>query len=118
MLDSVETIIYTTVLMHHRRGYLMPCNQVEKMEIHRHCNTSETCIVIRGSVKYTLFTNDGGILETFVLKANSECFGYNVPAGQWHTLEPLETEPIIFGCKDGPYHPLSQQDILKVTKFK
>ncbi len=89
-----------------------------KMEIHRHCNTSETCIVIRGSVKYTLFTNDGGILDTFVLKANSECFGYNVPAGQWHTLEPLETETIIFGCKDGPYHPLSQQDILKVTKIK
>lgn len=72
-----------------------------KMEIHRHRHTSETCLVIRGSVRYTIFANDGSVKESFVLKAGAENFGYNVPAGQWHTMEPLEHDTIIFGCKDG-----------------
>ena len=83
-----------------------------KMEIHRHRNTSETCLVIRGSVRYILYGDDGSVTETHILKAGSECFGYNVPAGQWHTMEPLEPDTVVFGCKDGPYHPLDHKDVL------
>ena len=83
-----------------------------KMEIHRHRLTSETCIVIRGSVKYTIYAEDGKVKETNVLKAGAKCFGYNVPAGEWHTMEPLEPDTVIFGCKDGPYTPLEACDIL------
>lgn len=83
-----------------------------KMEIHRHRHTSETCLVVRGSVRYTLFDHDGSVLETHILRAGSEQFGYNVPAGQWHTMEPLEPDTVIFGCKDGPYMPLDKSDVL------
>ena len=83
-----------------------------KMEIHRHRHTSETCLVMRGSVRYSIYADDGSVLESFILKAGSECFGYNVPAGRWHTMEPLEPNTVIFGCKDGPYHPLDPKDVL------
>lgn len=83
-----------------------------KMEIHRHRHTSETCLVMRGSVRYSIYADDGSVLESFILKAGSDSFGYNVPAGVWHTMEPLEPNTVIFGCKDGPYQPLTEQDIL------
>ncbi len=86
-----------------------------KMEIHRHCHTSETCLVIRGSVRYTIYSDDGSVKELCVLKAGSDSFGFNVPAGVWHTMEPLEPNTVIFGCKDGPYIPLSEKDILKMN---
>lgn len=83
-----------------------------KMEIHRHRHTSETTIVIRGSVKYSICADDGKIEEEHILKVGSDSFGFNVPAGVWHTMEPLEPDTVFFGCKDGPYIPLSEKDIL------
>ena len=83
-----------------------------QMEIHRHRHTSETTIVIQGSVKYTIYADDGNVKEAHILKAGSDSFGFNVPAGVWHTMEPLEANTVVFGCKDGPYHPLTEQDIL------
>ena len=50
-----------------------------KMEIHRHRHTSETCLVIRGSVKYVIYSDEGRVKETHILKAGADCFGYNVP---------------------------------------
>lgn len=83
-----------------------------KMAIHRHRHTSETCLVIRGSVRYTIYSDDGSVKESYVLKAGSNSFGFNVPAGVWHTMEPLEPDTVVFGCKDGPYHPLDKSDLL------
>lgn len=83
-----------------------------KMEIHRHRHTSETTIVIQGSVKYTIYADDGEVKEAHILKAGSDSFGFNVPAGVWHTMEPLDPDTVVFGCKDGPYHPLDKSDLL------
>lgn len=82
-----------------------------KMEIHRHRHTSETTIVIQGSVKYTIYADDGEVKEAHILKAGSDSFGFNVPAGVWHTMEPLEANTVVFGCKDGPYASLNECDI-------
>lgn len=89
-----------------------------KMEIHCHRHSSETCLVMRGSVRYSIYADDGSVLESYILKAGSECFGYNVLAGQWHTMEPLEPNTVIFGCKDGPYCPLDQKDVLIVSNME
>ena len=83
-----------------------------KLEIHRHTKTSETCIVIRGSIRYTLYDDNKNAIASYILKADSDNFGFNVPAGQWHCYEPLEADTVIFGCKDGPYSPLNAEDIL------
>lgn len=37
----------------------------------------------------------------------------NIPAGQWHTVRALESGTVVLECKDGPYEPLGDEDILK-----
>lgn len=83
------------------------------LPIHRHPHTAETYIVLRGSIK-VLFYNDGKILtEEFLINPEQNEYGMHIPAGQWHTLEVLESGTVIFEVKDGPYTPLGEEDVLK-----
>ena len=62
---------------------------------------------------YQKFYNDKGeVTDTFILKAGGECSVLQIPAGQFHSLEFLEPDTVIFEAKDGPYTPVSPVDIL------
>lgn len=39
-------------------------------------------------------------------------FGFNILIGQWHSVEVLESGTVILECKDGPYEPLKEDNIL------
>ena len=81
------------------------------LPIHRHPETSETIIVIRGSVCEKYFDEDNNITDQFFLKAGTDHVMLHIPAGTWHTLECMEPGTIIFEAKDGAYHPISKNDI-------
>lgn len=53
------------------------------------------------------------IIETVHLDTTAVNFGVDIPAGQWHTIEVLETGTIILEVKDGPYAPFQPEDILQ-----
>lgn len=36
----------------------------------------------------------------------------NIPAGQWHSLRSLESGTVLLECKDGPWVPLGEEDLL------
>lgn len=36
----------------------------------------------------------------------------NIPARQWHGLEVLEEGSVICECKDGPYTPVTEEDLM------
>ena len=38
----------------------------------------------------------------------------NIPAGQWHTVQSLESSTVILEMKDGAYEPIGPEDILSV----
>ena len=82
--------------------------------IHRHRNTSETIIVIRGSLKEFFYNDEGEIINEFLLVAGSDCAALQIPAGQWHGIEVPESGTIIYEGKDGTYVPLSDEDILHI----
>lgn len=82
------------------------------LPIHRHPFTAETLIMVRGSVCQKFYNNQGEVTDTFILKAGGECSALQIPAGQFHSLECLEPDTIIFEAKDGPYMPVSAEDIL------
>lgn len=82
--------------------------------IHRHRDTSETIIVIRGSLKEFFYNDKGVVAEEFILKAGSACAALQIPVGQWHGIEVLEPNTIIFEGKDGSYAPLAEEDILHI----
>lgn len=82
------------------------------LPIHRHPFTAETLIMIRGSVCQKFYNEKGEITDIFVLKAGGDCAALQIPAGQFHSLECLEPNTIIFEAKDGSYMPVSAEDIL------
>ena len=85
-----------------------------KIPIHRHKYTSETYILIRGAIRLILYDALGNITESVVLSPSTNNFGFNIPKYQWHSLEVLSPGTAIFEAKDGPYKPLSEDDILTI----
>ncbi len=83
-----------------------------KIPIHRHQYTSETYILIRGAIKLSFYDSKGNITESVVLSHESGNYGFNIPKYQWHSLEVLASGTAIFEAKDGPYRPLSADDIM------
>ena len=82
------------------------------MPIHRHRNTSETMVIVKGSLIERFYDDNGKVIEEVLMKPAGDCAIVQIPAGQWHSLEVLESGTVIFEAKDGAYAPLSEDDIL------
>lgn len=80
--------------------------------IHRHVDTSETVVVLRGKVREEFYDMAGCKTAEFVLEAGGECPGIQVPMGQYHTLVCLEDGSVIFEAKDGAYDPIKTEEFL------
>ncbi len=82
------------------------------LPIHRHQHTSETYILLRGRINVMFYNSRGVEVERFVLNPLEGNYGVHIPQGQWHTLEVLESNTVIFEVKDGPYAPLGPEDMM------
>ena len=85
-----------------------------ELPIHRHTTTSETIVLLRGSIKEMFSDNKGDLTESIVLKAGTEPCAMNIPKGVWHNLECLEPGTILFEAKDGAFEPRREEDILTI----
>ena len=81
------------------------------MPIHRHKTTSETCICIRGHFEEYFYDENGNLTDTIDMVPGG--IFLNIEKGKWHSLKCLETGTILFEAKDGPYHPLEEDEIWK-----
>lgn len=82
------------------------------MPIHRHRSSSETMVVIKGSLKEYFYDDMGNVIGEWVCSPNTDCIGMNIPAGQWHNLECLESGTVLFESKDGAWSPLKDEDVM------
>ena len=82
------------------------------MPIHRHRASSETVVIIRGKIQWVFYDDDGNETERVTLDANGELRCLNVKKGRWHSLECLESGSVLFECKDGPYAPLGEGEVM------
>ena len=82
------------------------------MPIHRHKSTSETCVCIRGHFEEYFYDETGNLIDTIDMAPGGVVL--NIEAGQWHSLKCLESGTVLFEAKDGPYQPLSPDDIMEV----
>lgn len=96
------------------------------MPIHRHRNTSETMVMVRGKLIERFYDDNGNITDEFVMEPQSNLLNLSnnskpsvsvvqIEAGQWHSLEVLEEGTIIFEAKDGAYAPLQPSEFLNVS---
>ena len=82
--------------------------------IHRHQKTSETVVCLRGHLREVFYDDlERRVEEVVDLKAGGAVAALNSPAGQWHSVEVLESGTVILEVKDGPYEPIQECDILR-----
>ncbi len=98
------------------------------LPIHRHQNTSETVVCLRGRLVWEYYQEVQGsgfkvqgvqepkaeLVERIELSPNGQVVALNIPAGQWHTVRALESGSVILEMKDGAYEPLQDCDVLKM----
>ena len=81
------------------------------LPIHRHRNSSETVVCLRGHFREYFYDDSG--TQTAAIDMLPGGTIINIPAGQWHSLESLESGTVLLECKDGPWEPLGEEDILE-----
>jgi len=83
------------------------------LPIHRHQQTSETVVCLRGRLVEEFYDElERRCVEAIELSPGGPCVAVNIPAGQWHTVRSLESGTVILEMKDGKYKPISDADIL------
>lgn len=86
-----------------------------KIPIHRHRDSSETVVCLRGGIVEEFYDDLERICtEAIELTHNGSVLALNIPAGQWHTVRVLESGTVILEMKNGAFEPLSDCDILKL----
>jgi len=84
------------------------------LPIHRHMKSSETVVCLRGHLQEVFYNDAGEVTEVIDLQPGGDCVALNIPIGQWHTVEVLETGTVILECKDGPYEPQRPEDVMEL----
>ena len=84
------------------------------LPVHRHMKSSETVVCLRGHLREVFYDDAGQVMEAIDLAPGSGCVALNIPIGQWHTVEVLESGTVILECKDGGYEPLGAEDVMEV----
>lgn len=80
--------------------------------VHRHRDTSEDVVCLRGCVEEVVYDDMGRELERWRLSPSSGVMACHVPKGQYHTCVSLESGSVILEFKNGKYDPRSTEDLL------
>ena len=80
------------------------------MPIHRHHNSSETVIYVRGHFEEYFYDENGNLTETVDMVSGGVVL--NIEKGRWHGLKCLESGTALFESKDGAYRPLEEDEIM------
>lgn len=80
---------------------------------HRHVNPDkeEIFMVLRGRVLLLEFDDSGNITDHFLIDPKQGNYAAEIESGVWHSLISLESETVIYEVKQGPYAPISPENI-------
>lgn len=84
------------------------------VDIHRHRDTSETVVLLRGAVTEIFYDDNGVECERHELSTASGNVALQIPKSMWHTLIAIEPS-VIIEAKDGRYEPLLDTDICRTS---
>lgn len=79
--------------------------------IHRHVDTIETVIILRGRMDEIYYDDNGKETARIHLDALHKVYGLQIPIGQYHSVEAL-TPCTIIEIKAGKYDPVKTEDFL------
>lgn len=85
-----------------------------EVPIHRHRNSSETVVCLRGRIVEEFYDEQERICTDRVeLSPDGPIVAVNIPIGQWHKLYSLESGSISMEFKDGKFEPIQDCDVLQ-----
>lgn len=92
-------------------------NRGSYLPVHRHLSPDrcESSIVLRGRVGLTIYDDSGRVVERRVVGPDSGCCGFDIEAGVWHGLVVLEDDTVLFEVKQGPYAPITPDNLAPWT---
>ncbi|TNF55865.1 cupin fold metalloprotein, WbuC family [bacterium] len=95
--------------MHRMLNALQPFSYIQP---HRHHSPpkAESIIVLKGSIGYVTFQEDGTIDCYYTLSAHADRIGVDTKPGVYHTFFALESDTLLFEVKPGPYDERSDKD--------
>ncbi len=86
-----------------------------RVPIHRHSNSSESLVVLCGSMDEIFYDERGNETERIHFGPSSDNYGCQIPKGVWHSLEVFEPT-VIIEFKNGKYDPVSTEELLEVLE--
>lgn len=81
--------------------------------IHRHLDTSATVLIVRGRIDSIFYDDRGTEIQRIHLDSKNGPYGVQIPKGQWHSLESIETGSVLFEAKDGLWHPIEGDELFQ-----
>ena len=80
---------------------------------HRHKNPdkNEVFLMLRGKAALFLFDDNGNITKQVILDPKAGVYGGEIPCDVWHTLIVLESGSVVYEVKQGPFAPLSPENM-------
>lgn len=79
--------------------------------IHRHPETNETIVVLKGEATELLYDAEGNECARNILNPKQGNYATLIPAGQWHTI--IADKPcVILEAKAGQYKPVNPENVL------
>lgn len=102
--ESMEAAIHRMLNALEPGTYLPP---------HRHKNPDkeEVYLVLRGSLLAILFDDEGNAMEKVNLNPTQGRYGIEIPPCVWHTIIVLESGTVIYEIKQGPFVPLTPENL-------
>ncbi len=86
-----------------------------KLVVHRHQNSNETILLLKGKMDVVLYNDEGKETERYQMGGDSGIYGINVKKGCWHTVE-VHKLAITFTAKDGAWAPNAKEDVLEIKR--
>lgn len=80
------------------------------LPIHRHRDSSVTIVCIRGHFEEYYYDDNGNLTETIDMRPGVVL---NMPKGQWHSINSLESGTVILEVQDGKWEPRAPEDNLE-----
>ena len=84
-----------------------------KMDVHRHRDTNETIVMLRGQIDLVLYNDEGTEIERLRMGGDTGILGVNITKGAWHRVETLELA-FVLTAKEGAWTPNAAEDVLEV----
>ena len=104
-------------------GSMRMLNAIEPetvIPVHRHRETSEDVVVLRGRAEEVIYDDNGAVVERCIMTPGGFEPGtfpaVHVPMGQYHTCKSLESGTVIIEFKNGKYDPRTTEDVLATVK--